>query len=92
MRDLYARIVLWLIRPALERNERVRAQQSARISEAVLQSAVKAMKSRAKPEQEGLDKLVREVVLSDLCRNGPIAAAIRCCQDGSGRLPGSERG
>lgn len=42
MHNLYARFVLWLIRPALERNGRLHAQQSARINVAVMNAAVKA--------------------------------------------------
>lgn len=43
MHSLYARFVLWLIGPALDRRERERAQRSARINAAVLNAAVKAV-------------------------------------------------
>ncbi|MNX85125.1 hypothetical protein D3C86_1169510 [compost metagenome] len=43
MHNLYARFVLWLIGPALDRHERGRAQRSARINVAVLNAAVKAV-------------------------------------------------
>lgn len=43
MRDLYARFVLWLIRPALERNERLRAAQAARLERDVLDIVIPAV-------------------------------------------------